>query len=77
MFNQFEDIMKEILCAVANLFIGIIACFAFLAVMCLCLAMPDILDWLSYYIGDLCTWVLYLGAFVLFITWCASKGKEN
>lgn len=65
--------MKELLSIVAWLLLGVLATVAFIAIMCLCLAMPDILEWLSLYIGDACTWVLFLFIVGGVIAWGVSK----
>ena len=68
--------MKEIICILGWLLMGVLATILFLAVMCLFLAMPDILDWISGYIGELCTWVLFLTVVGCIIAWCVDKGRN-
>lgn len=65
--------MKELLYVAAWLLLGVLVTVAFIAIMCLCLAMPDILAWLSQYIGDFCTWVLFLFVVGGFIAWCINR----
>ena len=68
--------MKEIIYNLGRLLMGVLATFLFLAVMCLFLAMPDILEWISVYIGELCTWVLFLTVVGCIIAWCVDKGRN-
>ena len=51
--------MKEIIYILGWLLMGVLATILFLAVMCLFLAMPDILEWISGYIGELCPFAIY------------------
>lgn len=68
--------MKEIICVLGWLLMGVLATILFLAAMCLFLAMPDILKWISGYIGELCTWVLFLTIVGCIIAWCVDKGRN-
>lgn len=68
--------MKEIIYILGWLLMGILATILFLGAMCLFLAMPDILEWLSGYIGEFMTWVIFLGGILLFIAWCVDKGRN-
>lgn len=56
-----------------QLLLGFVVSFAILAILVLCIAMPDILDWLSQYIGELCTWLLFLLVIGGIIAWSVSK----
>lgn len=68
--------MKDVLYFVVWLLMGALVTFLFLGAMCLFLAMPDILDWISGYIGELCTWVLFLTIVGCIIAWCVDKGRN-
>jgi putative flippase GtrA len=66
--------MKELIIAAAKyIFFGILATVVILAVFALFLSMPDILDWLSGYIGKEFTWILFFGAIAGFIAWCVAE----
>lgn len=65
---------KAILTAAIYTILGILFTVAFLAVMTLCLAMPDILEWLSGYIGEAMTWAVFLFV-VAGIILCCIKSK--
>lgn len=68
--------MKAIFYILGYFLMGVLATILFLAVMCLFLAMPDILEWISVYIGELCTWVLFLTIVGCIIAWCVDKGRN-
>lgn len=68
--------MKDVLYFIVWLLMGALVTFLFLAAMCLFLAMPDILEWISGYIGELCTWVLFLTVVGCIIAWCVDKGRN-
>lgn len=68
--------MKEIIYILGWLLMGVLATILFLAVMCLFLAMPDILEWISGYIGEFMTWVLFLTVVGCIIAWCVDKGRN-
>lgn len=61
---------KAILTAAIYTILGILLTVAFLAVMTLCLAMPDILEWLSGYIGEMMTWTVFLFVVAGVILYC-------
>lgn len=66
--------MKEVIKHAAKyIVLGIIATALVLAVLTLFLAMPDILGWVAEQIGSLCTWVIFIGAVVGFISWCVAE----
>ncbi len=44
-------------------------------VLILCLAMPDILSWMSYYIGDVMTWIIFILFISFIIVICINKGR--
>ena len=68
--------MKAIFYILGYFLMGVLATILFLAVMCLFLAMPDILEWIGVYIGELCTWVLFLTVVGCIIAWCVDKGRN-
>ena len=68
--------MKEIIYILGWLLMGVLATFLFIAAMCLFLAMPDILEWISGYIGEFMTWVIFLGGIGVLIAWCVDKGRN-
>ena len=68
--------MKAIFYFLGWLLMGVLATVLFIAAMCLFLAMPDILKWISGYIGELCTWVLFLTVVGCIIAWCVDKGRN-
>lgn len=68
--------MKEIIYLLGWLLMGVLATCVCLAVMWICLAMPDFLRWISGYIGELCTWVLFLTIVGCIIAWCIDKGNN-
>ena len=68
--------MKEIIYILGWLLMGVLATILFLGAMCFFLAMPDILDWSSGYIGELCTWVLFLTVVGCIIAWGVDKGRN-
>lgn len=67
------NIMKDIMYFLGQLLLGFVVSCAILAILVLCIAMPDILDWLSQYIGELCTWLLFLLVIGGIIAWSVSK----
>ena len=68
--------MKTIFYFLGWLLMGVLAPILFLAAMCLFLAMPDILELISGYIGEFMTWVIFLGGIGVFIAWCVDKGRN-
>ena len=64
---------KSILRALVYLAMGILVTAAFLAIMALFLSMPNILEWMSGYIGELTTWVIFLFASGAFVYYCITK----
>lgn len=66
--------MKEaIKIAVKYMVLGIIATAAVLAVFALCLAMPNFLEWVAGYIGDITTWVIFLFIVGVVILYCVAE----
>ena len=66
--------MKEVIKHTGkNLVLSIIITAVVLAIFALFLAMPDILDWVSIYIGETTTWVIFIGAIAAFISWCVAE----
>lgn len=64
---------RAIIIAAKYIALAIIATVIVLASLTLLLAMPDILGWVAEQIGSLCTWVIFIGAVVGFISWCAAE----
>lgn len=66
--------MKEVIKhTVKYLVLGIIAIAVVLAILTLFLAMPNILEWLSGYIGTTTTWVLFIFLIGAVITYCIAE----
>lgn len=66
--------MKEaIKIAVKYMVLGILATAAVLAVFTLCLAMPNILEWVAGYIGEFTTWVIFVFIVGAVITYCVAE----
>lgn len=65
--------MKTIFRLSALLILGFIGLAIFIALMCLCESMPDILSWVSNYIGTTTTWVVFIGAITGFVAWCVAE----
>lgn len=66
--------MKTFLYFLGMIVFGIIAAFILLAVLAGAQAVPDLLDWLSIYIGEFGSWILVI-AIVLFIIWLINRDK--
>ena len=64
---------RAIIIAAKYIALAIIATVIVLASLTLLLAMPDILSWVSEQIGSLCTWVIFIGSVVGFISWCVAE----
>ena len=66
--------MKEaIKIAVNYMVLGIIATVVVIAILTLFIAMPDILSWVSSYIGTTMTWVLFIFIIVAVILYCVAE----
>lgn len=66
--------MKKLLfCITGTLILTVLLAIAFLAIITLCLAMPDILEWLSGYIGGFMTWTLFFLSIALFVSYCINS----
>lgn len=66
--------MKEaIKIAVKYMVLGIIATALVLAVFTLCLAIPNILEWVAGYIGEFTTWVVFLFIVGAVIAYCIAE----
>lgn len=66
--------MKEaIKIAVNYMVVGIIATVVVVAILTLFIAMPDILNWVSNYIGTTTTWVLFIFIVVAVIAYCIAE----
>lgn len=66
--------MKTFLYFLGMIVFGIIVTFILLAVLAGAQAVPDLLDWLSIYIGEFGSWILVI-AIVLFIIWLINRDK--
>lgn len=64
---------RAIIIAAKYIALTIIAAVIVLSSLTLLLAMPDILGWVAEQIGSLCTWVIFIGAVVGFISWCVAE----
>ena len=66
--------MKEVIKhTVKHLVLGILATAAVLAVFTLCLAMPNILEWVAGYIGEFTTWVVFIFIVGAVIAYCIAE----
>lgn len=66
--------MKEvIIIAVKYIVLSVIAAAVVLGAFTLFLAMPDILEWLSGYIGTTTTWLLFIFAIGAVIAYCIAE----
>lgn len=62
--------IAKIICLIGLSILGLIALCGSYALF---MSIPDILEWLSYYIGTTTTWVIFILAIVGFIGWCVSE----
>lgn len=68
--------MKEIISIVVkNIVLAVIVGIALLGTLTLCLAMPDILEWIAGYIGNLMTYGLFISGTLLIIAYCINHAK--
>lgn len=65
-------IIELIGCAV----LGMVVCVLFILGMCFLLSIPEILNWLSGYIGVFMTWVIFLFIIVSIILGCISYNNR-
>lgn len=66
--------MKEvIIIAVKYIVLSVIAAAVVLGVFTLFLAMPDILEWLSGYIGTATTWFIFISLIGAVIAYCIAE----
>lgn len=66
---------KLIIEAVKYIVLGVLATAAFTILMCALLALPELLNYVSGLIGGFMTWVLFISAVVLFLSWCVSERR--
>lgn len=64
---------KAILHTLVHLVLGAIACAVLIGSLVLLLAMPDILEWLSGYIGEMMTWTVFLFVVAGIISYCINS----
>jgi hypothetical protein len=64
---------RAIIIAAKFIALATIATVVILASLTLLLAMPDILSWVAEQIGSFCTWVIFIGAVIGFISWCMAE----
>lgn len=69
--------MRTIIELLGCALLGIVVCALFIVVMCLLLAIPDMLNWLSGYIGVFMTWVIFLFIVVSIILGCISYSNNK
>lgn len=68
--------MKEITKTLLGILATIVAVFLLFGLYALAMSMPDILEWLSNYIGKTTTWLLFLFVIGAIIALCVSKSNE-
>ena len=56
-----------------DIILSIIVAVVLLFALAFFVAVPEILRWLSGYIGELFTWIIYLGLLGSFIAWCFKR----
>ena len=66
-------IIELIGCAV----LGMVVCVLFILGMCFLLSIPDLMNWLSGYIGVFMTWVIFLFVIVSIILGCISYNNNR
>ncbi len=68
--------MKEIISIVVkNIVLAVILGVVIIGALTLFLAVPDILEWISGYIGGLTTYGLFISGMLLFIAYCINRAK--
>ena len=55
--------------------LGIVATIVVLLFFALILSIPELLDIMSIYIGDIFTWVIFIFIIVVIVSICENKGK--
>lgn len=68
--------MKEITKTILGILATVTAMFVLFGLYALAMSMPDILDWLSIYIGKTTTWLLFIFIIGAIIALCVSKSNE-
>lgn len=68
--------MKDVLYFIVWLLMGALVTFLFIGAMGLFLAMPNMLKWLSGYIGEPFAWVLFLTIIGTIIAIAIEKGRN-
>lgn len=66
-------IIELVGCAVLGMFV----CVLFILGMCFLLSIPDMLNWLSGYIGVFMTWVIFLFIVISIILGCISYNNNK
>jgi hypothetical protein len=68
--------MKKIISIVVkNIVLAVILGVVIIGALTLFLAVPDILEWISGYIGGLMTYGLFISGMLLFIAYCINHAK--
>jgi hypothetical protein len=67
--------MKTIVKVIFRIVLLIVGLFLFLLVLVLPELVIEGMDWLAIYIGEPTTWLLFIGAIVLFVKLCNYYGK--
>lgn len=69
--------MRTIIELLGCALLGIVVCALFIVFMWLLLSVPDMLNWLSGYIGVFMTWVVFLFIVVSIILGCISYNNNK
>ena len=69
--------MKSIIELLGCALLGLVVCTLFVLGMCFLLSIPDMLNWLSGYIGVFMTWVIFLFVVVSIILGCISYSNNK
>lgn len=68
--------MKEFISIVVkDIVLAVIVGVVIIGALTLFLAVPDILEWLSGYIGGLMTYGLFISGMLIFIAYCVNHAK--
>jgi hypothetical protein len=57
------------------LLLGAIATLLVILSFAFFLSVPDLLERLSYYIGDICTWIIFIFIILIIIMICIDNGR--
>lgn len=68
---------KAIIELIGCVVLGIVVCTLFVLGMCFLLSIPDMMNWLSGYIGVFMTWVIFLFIIVSIILGCISYSNNK